>query len=66
MTNDSSGSSTYLIDVDFVSDGRTVDQDDVVVSELAAGATVEVDATSDLANAPGVECRIAHVERFSD
>jgi hypothetical protein len=66
VTNDSSGSSTYLIDVDFVRDGQTVDQDDVIVSELAAGATAEVDAASDVAGAPGVECRVAHVERFSD
>jgi hypothetical protein len=67
VTNDSSGTSTYFIDVDFVRDGRTVGQDDAIVSELAAGASAEVEAIDDpAADDEGVECRIAHVERFSD
>jgi hypothetical protein len=66
VTNHSSGLSTYAVEVTFTSPGdEAVDRDDIVLTDVEAGRTIIVDATSDRPLAADAECHIAHVDRFS-
>jgi hypothetical protein len=66
VTNDTSGSSTYVIEVVFTDDdGSTLGRTDAVLTEVAPDTTEVVHVDEDVDDGSDVACRIGNVERFA-
>jgi hypothetical protein len=66
VTNDSSGLSSYIIEVDFIDgNGAVVGHAYAFLDEVEPAATGELDVDKDVTDGSDVTCRIDHVERFA-
>jgi hypothetical protein len=66
VTNDSSGLSSYIIEVDFVDgNGAVVGHAYTFLDEVEPDASDELHVDKDVSDGSDVTCRIDHVERFA-
>ncbi|NYI08264.1 FxLYD domain-containing protein [Allostreptomyces psammosilenae] len=66
VTNNSSETSNYMIDVEFVdASGTRVDEGFAATNDLAAGQTAQVEAQGLTEVPQDVECKVLRVERYA-
>ena len=66
LQNDTSGPSTYLVEVVFTrADGTSLGNGTAAADAVPSGSSVVVEATAAMTTSSGVRCTIEHVERFA-
>ena len=64
MTNHSSKTSSYLLEVDFLVDGERVASRSTGIDEVDPGETTRVEAVASGIDDDDVRCKVAGVDRF--